>query len=90
MSHQDHAAEVLVVQNARNVLDMRIETDVRTRQMGPFTQPGQGRGMDVVSVAAKERNHLLPAPAAMPRRVDEHEGGAGSDPGPRVVAAGAG
>ena len=50
------------------------EVDIRRHQVGALAQPGLGRGGHPVAAGPERPGHPLPAPAAMPGAVQQHEG----------------
>ena len=70
---QDHVLEVLIFQNGDDVLDMRVEADLRAQQMRSFTEPGQRRRENLVPSGLQHSANALPAPTSVPRTVYENE-----------------
>jgi hypothetical protein len=72
--------EILVREDAEHILDVGVEVDAGVGKVDALAETGEGRGEDVVASTAQERGHSLPAPAAMHRAVNEHEGRHGAPP----------
>ncbi len=63
---QHDVAQILEMQHAQHIGDMRIEIDVRRRQMRALAKPGIARREQIVSGRAKQRTHFLPGPSRRP------------------------
>ena len=74
VADQDHVAQVLEAQHGGDVGDVPLEVDPLVQQVGPLTEPGERRGVDVVALGAQEAGHPLVAPATVPTPVDQHVG----------------
>ncbi len=68
---EDRVAEVLVVEHVDDVGDVRVEVDVGAQQVGPLTQAGQRRAVNLVALPPQDPGDLLVAPAAVAAPVDE-------------------
>jgi hypothetical protein len=69
---EHHVAEVLPPEQVHDVGDVGVEVDARPQQVRPLPQPGQRRGVHLVTGGAQEPGDLLVAPAAVAASVDEH------------------
>jgi hypothetical protein len=74
VTDQDDVAQVLEVQYRRDVLDVVAQVHLRIEQVGPLSQAGQGRRVDLVPLGAQDAGHPLIAPPAVAATVDEHVG----------------
>jgi hypothetical protein len=52
VSDQDHTPQVLALQNLNDVLDMGLEADLGTSEVGAFAEPGERRLIDIVTPRA--------------------------------------
>lgn len=59
---------------------MRADVDHGAKQVRSVGKSGQGRRVNLVPRAAQQPRHVAPAPAAMPRAMDEHIGAHTSRP----------
>jgi hypothetical protein len=50
---EHRVVEVLVLEDPHDVVDVRLQADVRRQQVRAFTEPGQGRRVDVVALSAQ-------------------------------------
>ena len=77
VSHQDHLLQVFVFQQPDYVLDVEVEVDVAwvhaLRQVGLLAQTAEGGDEHLSAGLAKQRRYFVPAPAAVPRAVDQYE-----------------
>jgi len=77
MAHDDAVGHVLVVEQRRDVLDVRVEVDRRRQQVGAVGQTGERWRVHVVTSGPEPSGDLLIAPAAVATAVDENEGRGG-------------
>jgi hypothetical protein len=70
---EDNVGQVLALKHTANVSDVRVKIDVSTHQVRPLTQARQGGRVDLMARQAQQRRDPPPAPAAVPRAVDEDE-----------------
>ena len=87
VADEDHAIEVLVLQDVDDVLDMGGQGNLRPGEVGAFAEAGQGGGVDRVALLAETRGHLVPAPTAEPCRMNQHERSLGARLRPRLGSA---
>ena len=67
MHHQHHVVHFFGVHGGHHVRDVGFQINVRVQQVGTFTDPGQGDGMDAVTRTDEARQHPLPTPGPVPR-----------------------
>ena len=72
MPEESNSGEILVLQKIENVLDVSLEADVGTGQVGTLAQPGERRRMHLMALGLEERLHLPPTPASMPGWMNEN------------------
>jgi hypothetical protein len=73
VAEQHHAIKLLRLEHADNVLDMRLEVYRGAGEVRPLPEAGEGRRVDLVTGAAQQGRQALPAPAAVPRAVDQND-----------------
>jgi hypothetical protein len=56
VSDRDGIAQILLVQHGDGVVDVAVEVDIGLEQMGPLSQAGKCRGVDLVSIASQNEN----------------------------------
>jgi len=57
-----HVAEILVSNDRRDILDVKIEPDPRVRQVRAFSDARVRRGPEIDAVVREPLTHLLPHP----------------------------
>src|SRR6185437_2033755 len=75
VTDQADVGQILELDHAENIRNMRVEIDVGMRQVSALTQPGQRRRDQTVPARAHQRVHFLPAPAGAPGAVRNNESG---------------
>ena len=73
MAHEDHVAQVLVVEQLDDVADVVVEVDRRVQEVGALGQARERRGVDLMAGGAEPASHLLVTPPAVPATVHEYE-----------------
>jgi hypothetical protein len=61
----------IALKHRHDVLDVGLEIDLGPGQMRALTQARQRRRVNILRGVSQEPRHLRPAPAAMPRPVNE-------------------
>src|SRR5688500_4298509 len=74
MRDQAHVLEILPFEQVDDVGDVGVEGDVLAEKMRAVRKPGQRRREDLVTLGFEKVRDALPAPAAVPCAVNEHEG----------------
>src|SRR6185312_17487926 len=74
MADQNDLAEILIVDNAEHVLDMRVEVDAAIDQMLALADAGQGRAQHIVPRLAQPLLDRFPDNASRPRAMNQYEG----------------
>jgi len=69
--HLRDAFAVLVIQDAQEIVDVRIEVNRRTGQPGVHAQSRVGRGEENVSRRRHQGSHFFPGPSRRPRAVSQ-------------------
>src|SRR6516165_3128143 len=77
MAAQDNVRQILATDDADDVLDVRAEINRAAHQVGTFAEAGECRRIDLVPSLPQQPRHPLITPAAMPRAVNQNEGGHG-------------
>jgi hypothetical protein len=72
MPGQDDVIEIVPLNGVDNVVDMRLEIDLRSREMNALAEPGERDGEDVMSVGAQPPRHIAPRPSAKPRARNQY------------------
>lgn len=73
MTHQHDVDEFLVIEDADDVLDMRIEIDRSIKQVRAIGQPSECRREHRMTGCLQQRHHAAPTPGAVPGAVNEHD-----------------
>jgi hypothetical protein len=60
---QDDITKILELKHAENVGDVRLQSDIKAREMHTLSLPGVGWGEELVSRSRSEWPHLFPNPA---------------------------
>ncbi len=66
VADQHDVAQILALQNAEHIGDMRVEIDIGRRKMRALAKPGIARRENVVASGAQQRTHFLPRPCRRP------------------------
>src|SRR6516162_10237563 len=77
MAALDNVRQFLATDDADDVLDVRAEINRAAHQVGTFAEAGKCRRIDLVPSLPQQPRHPLITPAAMPRAVNQNEGGHG-------------
>ena len=67
VADQRDIVQVVVVQKADDVSDMRVQPDVGAKQMRSLAKTGQRRRYHRMTAGVKRRRDIAPAPATKPR-----------------------
>jgi hypothetical protein len=78
VAEQHDVAQILVLDDVENVLDMSLEIDRGIGQMSPLAEPGVGRRDQTMSRGLHQRVHLLPRPTRRPGAVADEKGFGGA------------
>ena len=71
VADEDDVAQIFHLEQRDDVGDVRVEVDVRPRQVRALAEAGEGRGKDFMSF--QQWTDQTPAPAAVPGAVHENE-----------------
>src|SRR5690606_11023161 len=71
---QHDIAQILELQHAEHVSDMRFEIDIGRGKMRALAKPGIARRINVVTGGAQDRPHLLPRPGRRPGAMRNNDG----------------
>jgi hypothetical protein len=71
VSDQDDVAQVLPDQEIGDIRDMGAEVDVAAQEMAAFSDTRQRRRKHPMRTGRQQATHARPAPAPMPRAVDQ-------------------
>jgi hypothetical protein len=74
---EHHVVEVLVADAPHHVVDVAVEVDPGTGEVGALAEAGEGDRVDLVPALAEPAGGGLPHPAAEPRAGHQHERGHG-------------
>ena len=75
MAHEDHVVQVIVFDDADDVLNVCAEVRVGSSQVKPFAHAGQRLRKDLVLACPQQWHKPPPGPCATEGAVDEYEGG---------------
>src|SRR5262245_1012644 len=70
---QNDTAQILVLQEIDDVLDMDVETNVGASEMCAFAKAGEGGRINIVAARTQKRSYFLPTPAPKPGRMNQDE-----------------
>src|SRR5262249_6012499 len=70
---QDDTAQILVLQEIDDVLDMNVEADVGASEMRALAEAGESGGINIVAAPTQQRGYFLPTPATKPGWMNQHE-----------------
>src|SRR5690242_9759128 len=73
MADKMHVVEVFPLQHVSHVDNVRVETDIRRRQMRSLAEPGVSRSDETMATRRHQRMHLLPGPSHRPGAMSHHE-----------------
>jgi hypothetical protein len=71
---QDRPAQLLRLEEVRDVLDEGVDRDGAGEQVPALAEPSQRRGEDALALGAQPLADRRPMPTAAPDAVDEHVG----------------
>jgi hypothetical protein len=71
VAHEDEIVEFFGVDQPHHVGDVRVQRDVRAKQVRAFAVTGECDGVHRVAGGAQRAHHALPDPCAAPGAVHE-------------------
>ena len=73
VADEDGVAQILVAQYGHDVVDVTVEVDIGSEQVGPLAQSRQRRRVNLVPVVSKNAGQRLKAPTAVGAAVYQNE-----------------
>lgn len=73
VTDQDRVVQVLVLQHGNDVVDVTVEIDVGSEQVGPLAEARQRGGVDLVPFGSQDAGQRLEAPPAVPTAVNQND-----------------
>jgi hypothetical protein len=70
---EDDFAQILVLQDVDDVVNVHLETDLCASEVTTFAESSQCGSEHEVAARAQKRYDLLPEPRSVPGRVDQDE-----------------